>query len=230
MSIYGNNIFCEGLIDKYRENSKIMKEIEYWIKESRKLCLHIVLKRNIDPNCISLYVNMYDESIDRWKTSQVYNMYQVELTANYNTLKSKLKDKPKYISKVYKNVVPVSIEEFISEVRRIEYALYRNPSYIKKVEQYAKQGMKDCKLLSQSDFYPSIPGHPLVPELTAEFMYDDPYYISIFENHNQDVRIVMRYILYDIVDELQKNKKFNFDYDFGDGDEGCIYIDSRYLK
>ena len=116
------------------------------------------------------------------------------------------------------------------EYDRLLQLIPKSISKLKSSSDFKKRCKESCLDYSKRFGFDSIVKNDnFIPKLHCENFedLDSKYGDAIIEiiDSNQAVRIVFSWILYDIVDILQKDyKDLHFDFDYGDGDEGCLYI------
>lgn len=208
-------IIEEGFIDNIKENSKILKEMENWAKNSRMILYCVSIKKDIDIKKVLELIEIHDQNLDKWlsKYKSIYNREGYK--SLYNGL-IQIKQSPKYKSQT--SAIELDKNAVNKKYRELLQALRKSLNKIKSSDEFKNK----CK-----DKTPKI--HI---EEFEYFYYNekDKHGESVIEviDEDQETRIKFSWILDKLVKYIKDdyNELYKiFQLGTGDGDEGCIYVE-----
>lgn len=205
-----------------------------------------IIYGNLEKHTIRKAINeatIIEESIQDLKDGAPYGKDKGEFKRLLkNLFKKKVKEKQKEYKtiedkkesklsdeelKVYQDKMKKDYQELLSTIKK-------TISKIKTTKQFKDECIKSSKeankyLIDSEE--PFKEGY--IPNLTATDFEDDGhgYFIVEIIDDYQIIAISYRWILYWIVDYIEENFKEvydKWDFDYGDGDEGCLYVDYAF--
>lgn len=218
--------------DEYRENKVIFKEIDKWCSRIRKLSMYYYFIKKPKLDEAMQLKDEHDKNKTRWTSNDSvkawYNKNMVQ--ALYNDLKtmiSKMKDASTNTTSS-KSTNIISEDEAKKIYNELLSALKKLLPKLKSSSEYKKQCKESSMKMNDSDYKSGYEPKLVVNEFESlcKHQYGYDAIIEIIDDE-QIVRIYYSWILYDLIDLLEKeyndlSKKVSIDY--GDGDEGCLYI------
>lgn len=217
-------IYNEGFSD-YKNRSNILKQMTNWRTRSEKIKRDKYFKKDININEVKELINIYDNNIDIW-IKEFNNIY---LKDGYKSLYNLLKDIERDTRSSKSN----------SKQKYSENDLNRAKNDFLKLVNCIKVIVNNFKSSEEFKYKCNKSKNNFVPKLVVDIFEDMLYYKStgfiggaIIEiiDEDQEIRILYSWILHDIVNIIKRDykeiyNKFNFEY--GDEDEGCLYIDYK---
>lgn len=167
---------------------------------------------------------IYEEKIYMWEFKKIKDEIKKVLDKHRKEkTKSNKQEEPKAIERV--KLSDEEIKELKNQINEMIKDLKSEYNKMKNTKDFKDKCIKSSKEYNQR------PGEGqlkigYIPKVNIKIFENiDPiYHDAIIEviDDTQDVRIHYRWILYDLADTIEG--KYDFSIDFGDGDEGCLYL------
>ena len=174
---------------------------------------------------------LYGASLGEIKR-MIKNLLKKKVKETAQSKKNKTINKNPQISNEIKTQVAKEEKELVSAINKIINKLKSNSDFKNKIKETHD---KYEERVANGDYEEEDIKFPpfkckLIEELYCEYEIDNElYFFGIYEilDGSQEQRIIYSWVLHKITDELKQKYPdiYNkFDFSYGDGDEGCLYV------